>query len=120
MKGLMFTAALLGVLQAFLPPSSHLPGGPLLPGEAQAAPGTAASWKEEFEDICSRTTVSQSLAPEELRALIARCDLLRPRIEALDDTEKRVYLRKLKMCRDLYQFVLDSKEQRPASTPVPR
>lgn len=75
-----------------------------------AAEGLSDGWKAEFEDICSKTSDPMSLSRDELKHLVLRCDTLKPRIETLDDTEKRVYLRKLKLCRDLYYFVLESKE----------
>lgn len=64
-------------------------------------------WLAEFEAVCSRTQDAMSLSAEELRSLLARCDGLKPRIEALDPPRRKVYLRRLQLCRDLYQFVLD-------------
>jgi hypothetical protein len=67
-------------------------------------------WKNEFEDICSKTQDPMALTADELRLLVGRCDALRPRIEKLDETQKKVYLKRLQMCRDLFAFVLESKE----------
>ena len=67
-------------------------------------------WKNEFEDICSKTQDSMALTADELKRLVGRCDALRPRIEMLDETQKKVYLKRLQMCRDLFAFVLESKE----------
>ena len=69
------------------------------------------AWKAEFEDICSKTSDAMSLNKEEVRALIDRCDKLKPQIEKLDETARKVYLKRLQMCRDLFVFVLDSKEK---------
>lgn len=69
------------------------------------------AWKTEFEDICSKTNDAISLNKEEVKALIDRCDKLKPQIEKLDETAKKVYLKRLQMCRDLFVFVLDSKEK---------
>jgi hypothetical protein len=44
-----------------------------------------------------------------LKSLIQRCDTLEPKIEKLDDTRRKVYLRRLKQCRGLYAYVLESK-----------
>jgi hypothetical protein len=71
----------------------------------------AEDWKGEFDDVCSKTTDSMDLSREELRTLVQRCERLKPRIVALDESTKKVYLKRLKMCRDLYQFVLDTKAQ---------
>ena len=74
-----------------------------------AAASAQDDWKKEFEDICSRTQDSMSFTPDELKSLVGRCDALRPRIEKLDETQKKVYLKRLQMCRDLLAFVLESK-----------
>lgn len=69
-------------------------------------------WFLEFEEICSKTQDAMSLSSEDLRALIGRCEKLAPRIEALDPSRRKVYTRRLQVCRDLYQFVLDTREPR--------
>jgi len=66
-------------------------------------------WNKEFEDICSRTQDVMSFSIEELKDLMERCERLKPSIEKLDDTRRRVYLKRLKMCRDLFAFALESK-----------
>jgi len=50
-----------------------------------------------------------TLSRDELTDLIGRCDRLKTRIEAEDESTRKVYLRRLGMCRDLYRFVLESK-----------
>ncbi|MBI5631867.1 MAG: hypothetical protein HZA15_00065 [Nitrospirae bacterium] len=65
-------------------------------------------WRAEFDDICSRTEQAMDLSKEELRVLIERCDRLKPGIEKLEETEKKVYLRRLQLCRNLFAFALDS------------
>jgi hypothetical protein len=69
------------------------------------------SWKTEFEAVCARTQEAAGMTPEELKNLVNRCDKLRPQIEKLDETQKKVYTKRLKMCRDLYAFVLETKEK---------
>ena len=69
-------------------------------------------WKNEFEDVCSKTQDSMTLSSDELRALVVRCDKLKPLIEKLDDTQRKVYLKRLQLCRDLLFFVLESKEKK--------
>jgi hypothetical protein len=68
-------------------------------------------WRKEFDDVCARTMEAQSLSTEELGKLVDRCDKLRPQIEKLDETERKVFLRRLQLCRDLYRYVLDSKRE---------
>jgi hypothetical protein len=83
------------------------PGTGLGPRAAQAA----EDWKKEFEDVCAKTQDAMALPTDELKALVVRCDALKPTIEALDESARKVYSRRLKACRDLYQYVLDYREQ---------
>ncbi len=69
-------------------------------------------WKVEFESICARTQDAMTISKDELKQLINRCDDLRPRIEKLDETQRKVYLKRLQMCRDLFAFVLESQEKK--------
>ena len=68
-------------------------------------------WKKEFEDICSKTEDSMTLTVTELKQLVERCDKLKPAIEGLDESSRKVFRKRLKLCRDLYDFVLKTKEQ---------
>lgn len=87
--------------------------GNCLPG----LPGTAFAqddWKQEFAVVCSKTQNAMTLSFEELQDFIDRCDKLEARINALDDgkaaTEKKVYSKRVKMCKDFYSFVLQQKD----------
>lgn len=75
---------------------------------ARAAEG---DWSADFEAACSRTQDAMSLPSDELRALVTRCDELKPRIAALDESRRKVYAKRLQLCRDLYEFVLQSREK---------
>jgi broad-specificity NMP kinase len=68
-------------------------------------------WKHEFDDVCAKTQDAMMFSPDELRSLVARCDKLKSIIEKLDETQRKVYLRRLQLCRDLFSFVLESKEK---------
>lgn len=71
-------------------------------------------WKAEFNDVCGRTHNALAFSKDELNDLIGRCDMLKPRIEKLDEskaTERKVYLQRLKMCRQFYAFVLGTKAE---------
>jgi len=52
------------------------------------------------------------LSTEELKELVARCDRLKPAVEALEPSHRKVYGRRLQLCRDLYQYVLESRGSR--------
>lgn len=72
-------------------------------------------WKQEFAATCSETSNAMTLSPAELKNYIARCDKLFLRIDELDGmeggSEKKVYAKRLKMCRDLYEFTLEHKNK---------
>jgi hypothetical protein len=69
-------------------------------------------WKGEFETVCSKTQDAMTFSVDELKDLIARCDKLKPLIEKLDESPKKVYRRRLQLCKDLFVFVLESKEKK--------
>jgi hypothetical protein len=69
-------------------------------------------WRKEFDDVCSRTQDAMVIPSGELKNLVDRCDKLKPQIEKLDESQRKVYLKRLHMCRDLYFFVLESREKK--------
>lgn len=79
---------------------------PLPSASAVASP--EGDWRSEFDDVCGRTQDSMMLSKNEVRLLVERCDRLRPRIERLDESASKVYLKRLQMCRDLFVFILES------------
>jgi hypothetical protein len=86
-----------------------------------AAQQQTEDWRVEFEAVCATTDASMTFTVAELTDFIARCDKLAERIGAEEETIRRVYLRRLKMCRDLLAFVLESKKvgQPEAGKPGP-
>ncbi len=89
-----------------------------LPSPVAASIGPAAalaeesSWKDDFDSICGKTQDAMSLSPDELRALIKRCDELKVKLDALEGSAKKVATKRLQMCRDLYAYVLEQKEKK--------
>ena len=69
-------------------------------------------WRKEFDDVCSKTQDAMVFTPDELRDLVARCDKLRPVVEKLEESQRKVYLKRLRLCRDLYLFVLESRDKK--------
>jgi hypothetical protein len=69
-------------------------------------------WRTEFDDICGKTQDAMVFNQEELKNLISRCDKVRSLIEKLEGAQKKVYLKRLQMCRDLFSFALESKEKK--------
>lgn len=68
------------------------------------------SWRTGFDEACAKTTDAMALSVGELKALIEKCDQLQKRIEEnQDETVRKVFLKRLQMCKNLYVFVLESK-----------
>ena len=84
-------------------------GGPLRPAARAEA---REDWRKEFDEVCSKTQDAMVLSDEELRSLMARCDKLRPVIDGLGESQRKVFSRRLQACRDLYWFVVESREKR--------
>ncbi len=68
-------------------------------------------WRNEFDDVCSKTQDAMIFTSDELKDLAARCDRLKPILEKLDEPQRKVYLKRLRSCRDLYLFVLESRKK---------
>jgi hypothetical protein len=66
-------------------------------------------WREEFDNVCADTDIAMTLSKNELSERIGRCDRLKARIEAEEESTRKVYLRRLQMCQDFYLFMLQSK-----------
>ncbi len=87
--------------------------GSALPGNGSLA-WAMDDWKLEFNTVCGQTQNALSFSTDELNSLIGRCDKLKPRIEKLDSSrssERKVFLQRLKMCRQFYAFVLGTKAE---------
>ena len=87
----------------------------LLLNLSPAFAGQEGEWKEEFGIVCGGTQGAVSLSVEKLQEYIGRCDKLEERLDELKggngSTEKKVYTRRLKMCRDVYQYTLQYKNR---------
>jgi hypothetical protein len=70
----------------------------------------AENWRDPFEEICSKVDASSNMSIKELEALIERADKLAPEIQKSEDPAKKVYLRRLKGCRSMFEFAIDAKK----------
>lgn len=70
----------------------------------------ADTWRDSFDDICGKVSIAGDLNEKELAELIARADKLSPEILKSDDAAKKVYLKRLKSCRGVFEFMLDTKQ----------
>ena len=72
-------------------------------------------WKQEYTTVCAETQNATNLSSEVLRDYVERCDKLQERIKKLEgpqaETEKKVFTKRLKMCRGLYRYALDYKSK---------
>jgi hypothetical protein len=71
-------------------------------------------WRTEFDATCARSNEAMNLSESELLALTTSCDRLEKVITGLPETERKVFLKRLQMCRNLYLFVLESKRNEQA------
>lgn len=67
------------------------------------------AWKEKLMGLCAKTDIAMTLSPQELKELIAGCEKLQPVIDALGESPRKVYGKRLKMCKDLFIYVLETK-----------
>ncbi len=75
-----------------------------------SAASAQESWKPSFEEICSKVQSTDNLSTAELAALIGKADKLLPVIQASDSPSKKVYILRLKKCRSLFEFIIDTKK----------
>jgi len=68
-------------------------------------------WRKEFDEICAKTQDADALGAKELQDIIDRCDTLKPRIEKIEESQRKVALKRLSMCRGLFVFELQAKEK---------
>lgn len=64
-------------------------------------------WLQEFEDICGMTLEAESMTPDQLKAMVERCDKLKPVIERSENPQRKVYIFRLDKCKNLFLYVLD-------------
>ena len=68
-------------------------------------------WKESFDRICAISGDSEGLTIVQLEELIVESDELLLRIEASEIPQKKVYLIRLKKCRNFFIFMRDFKRE---------
>lgn len=72
----------------------------------------ALQWKAEFDAVCGQTDNAADMSVAALKKALEQCDALQPKIEALEATPRKIYLRRLQMCRNLYTYLLEGKEKK--------
>ena len=72
------------------------------------------AWRDDFEATCAKTTEAMGLTVPELTRLLERCTALEKIIETQDESVRKVYLKRLQLCKNLYAYVLDYKKNEAA------
>lgn len=81
-------------------------------------PGTLYArddWKQEFAEVCGKSQHAMELSPDELRSAVDRCTKLESRLHELNGphgSEKKVYAKRLRMCKDLYVYTLEYRDKK--------
>jgi hypothetical protein len=68
------------------------------------------SWRADFDETCAQTSGAMALSVTELNLLVERCAALQKIIETQEESVRKVYLKRLQMCRNLYAYVIDYKK----------
>lgn len=74
---------------------------------------TPPAWSAEFEALCAITPEVMSLSLEALQQLVAECDRMQPLVEALPESPRKVYRKRLDLTRKLLLFALEAKTPPP-------
>jgi hypothetical protein len=69
------------------------------------------AWRTDFDATCAQSNNAMTLSVNELKMLIEKCDNLLKIIESQEETVRKVYSKRLQMCKNLYVFVLETKIQ---------
>lgn len=68
------------------------------------------SWQETFEKTCSRSNEAMTMSVEELRSLLESCNALEKVIEKQEPSLRKVYLKRLQLCKNLYAYMLEYRQ----------
>ena len=66
-------------------------------------------WQVTFDQTCSKSSESMTLSVDELRTLLDRCSALEKIIEKQEPSVRKVYLKRLSLCRNMYAYMLEYK-----------
>jgi hypothetical protein len=71
---------------------------------------SAQSWIEDFDRICGQAEDADSLPTAKLKELVMESDKLLEVIEAGNDPRKKVYIFRLRKCRNLFVYMTNLRE----------
>lgn len=72
-------------------------------------------WQATFDETCSKSSQAMAMSVQELRDLLAKCDALQKVIETQEESVRKVYLKRLSLCRNLYAYMLEFKQSNPGN-----
>lgn len=78
-----------------------------------ASVGAEEDWQGRFEEFCARAGEVMNLTPGELQGMLAECETYRTRIEALPESPRKVYRKRLSLSCNMVQFALQQKSVPP-------
>ena len=67
------------------------------------------SWRKEYNSLCSNSHEGSLLSKEDLILRIDKCKELLSVIKASDNPKKKIYIFRLEKCSNLYQYLMDLK-----------
>jgi hypothetical protein len=82
----------------------------LLVGNGELLLAGDGDWRKDFDKICARTAEAGKLNSEELSRLIAESDELLKVVGASADPDGKIYLIRLKKCRNFFVFMRQTVE----------
>lgn len=81
-------------------------GLPLLP-DRPVAHAVESGWRTEFDALCGQSDSFMNMTVAELRRGLERCDALKAEVEKLEATPRKIYLKRLQLCRNLLVYMLE-------------
>jgi hypothetical protein len=72
-------------------------------------------WRNDFDDICSKTDQAMTFSLPELNLLLERSSALQKVIETQEESVRKVYLKRLQMCQNLYAYMVEFKKNQQPS-----
>jgi hypothetical protein len=67
-------------------------------------------WRSDFDDVCGKTSVAMELSRSELLSLIVMGERVEKMLEAQDETTRKVFLKRIQKCLNLFRYVADTKK----------
>lgn len=73
-------------------------------------PVHANEWRGEFDRLCGYTQEAEKFTIDELKGFMSECDKLSETITASDSPNKKVFIFRLKKCRNFFEYMIGVKE----------